>query len=362
YKNQTLIVAIFLFLKLPLFSQYPDSIRLNDIRIIASHNSYKRKPDERVIRFLQKFKKRLGNELDPQRMNYGHVSLSEQFSNYAIRGIELDIYNDPHGGHYEKRRINFFIRGLKQHARDSLMRKPGFKVLHIADVDYESNYRTFTEALQDIRAWSQNNPGHVPIFINLELKDDAPADYSHFLRFLGFKRAVDFDSLSYQYLDDDIFRSFSSNQILTPQFLRDTFESVQHRIASIGWPKLNDVLGKVIFILDGHGDEYYRYSKHSLAFAYGNPAHANTAFVIRNNPIGRENEIRELSNRFIIRTRTDVETLQARNNDYTMFDAAIHSRAQILSTDYYTPDVTLSGYFVSFKNVQKENKHAFLLR
>lgn len=345
-----------------LLAQYADSIRLNDIRILASHNSYKRKPDERVIRFLQKFKKRLGEELNPERMDYGHVSLSEQFSKYNIRGIELDIYNDPRGGLFEKRRINFFIRGLKQHSHDSLMRKPGFKLLHIADVDYESNYRTLSEAMQEISTWSKNNPAHVPIFINLELKDAAPANYSRFLRILGFKRAIPFDSVAYVQIDEEIKHHFASEQLYTPVILRDTFATTRERLNSHGWPRLNDVLGKVIFIFDGNGDAYQKYTHENLAFVYGNPNDAETAFVIRNNPIGNEKEISTLTNTYIVRTRTDVETLQARNDDYTMFNAAIQSKAQILSTDYYAPDLKIGRYVVSIQNPQKPAFESFILR
>ena len=345
-----------------LLAQNTDSIRLNDIRILASHNSYKKKPDERVIRFLQKFKRRLGDDLDPKRMDYGHVSLVEQFTKYDIRGIELDIYHDPRGGRFAKRRINFFIRGLKQRTRDSLMRKPGFKVLHIADVDYESNYRTLSEALQEVRIWSKNNPAHVPIFINLELKDTAPADYSRFLRNIGFKRAIPFDSLAYLQIDEQIKRIFGTEHLLTPTMLRDTFVTTRARLNTMGWPHLNEVLGKVIFIFDGNGDAYKKYTHENLAFVYGNPNDAETAFVIRNNPIGNEKEISTLTNTYIVRTRTDVETLQARNNDYTMFDAAIQSRAQILSTDFYAPDPTLSSYVVSILNLQKPASTGFILR
>lgn len=361
-----LIGLIFLFVNMcsvhELLAQYSDSIRLNDIRILASHNSYKKKPDARVIRFLQKFKRQLGDDLDPNKMDYGHILLNEQFTKFNIRGIELDIYNDPTGSRFEKRRINFFIRGLKQHTHDSLMRKPGFKVLHIADVDYESNYRTLTEALQEVSTWSKNNPAHVPIFVNLELKDAAPADYSRFLRNIGFKRAIPFDSLAYLQIDEQIMRIFGNERLLTPAMLRDTFTTTRARLTTVGWPRLNDVLGKVIFIFDGNGDAYKKYTRENLAFVYGNPNDAETAFVIRNNPIGYEAEISTLTNTYIVRTRTDVETIQARNNDYTMFNAAIQSRAQILSTDYYTPDLKIGRYVVSIRNPQKPAFESFILR
>ena len=361
-----LIGLIFLFCVMyfssDLYAQYTDSIRLNDIRILASHNSYKKKPDARVIRFLQKFRRQLGDELNPQRMDYGHASLSEQFTHFDIRGIELDIYNDPHGDRYHKRRINYFIRGIKQDAGDTVLRKPGFKVLHIADVDYESNYRTLSEAFQEISTWSKNHPAHVPIFINLELKDAAPADYSRFLRILGFKRAIPFDSAAYVKIDEAIKQHFALEQLYTPAMLRDTFVSTRERLTTLGWPPLNEVLGKVIFIFDGNGAAYKQYTHDNLAFVYGPVNDAETAFVIRNNPIGNEAEISTLTNTYIVRTRTDVETMQARNNDATMLDAALKSRAQILSTDYYIPDLNLSPYVVSFKHLQQGKRSSFILR
>jgi len=342
--------------------QYPDSIRLNDIRFIASHNSYKLKPDPGIISFLQKFKKRLGEELDPTRMDYGHVSLSEQFSEYEVRGVELDIYNDPKGGRFEKRRLNLFIPKLKQHSKDSMMLQPGFKMLHIADVDYESNYRTLKEALTEIRNWSEAHPGHTPIFINLELKDASPGDYSGFLRFLGFRKAIPFDSIAYRELDKDILSVFNRKELMTPEGLKDSFPSIRERINNIGWPALNDMLGKIVFILDGNGTEYKMASAEQLAFSYSDPADPSTAFVIRNNPVGNEKEIKDLSKLYIVRTRTDVETMEARNNDHTMLDAAIESQAQILSTDYYKADEKLSSYKVDLEKRKTVRSWPFILR
>ena len=50
-------------------------------------------------------------------------------------------------------------------------------------------------------------------------------------------------------------------------------------------------------------------------------------------------EIQEaVSKGFIVRTRSDSNTDEARTGDYTIADAAIASGAQIISTDYYRPD------------------------
>ena len=71
-----------------------DSLRLNDIRIIASHNSYKKLPHPKVLKFLSRFQDQLGDENNPAYIDYGHLPFGEQFSDYGVRGVELDVnYN-----------------------------------------------------------------------------------------------------------------------------------------------------------------------------------------------------------------------------------------------------------------------------
>ena len=70
--------------------QNMDSIRLNDIRIVASHNSYKKKPHPKVLKFLTKFQDKLGAENNPDFIDYGHLFFEEQFTDYGIRGASLD--------------------------------------------------------------------------------------------------------------------------------------------------------------------------------------------------------------------------------------------------------------------------------
>ncbi len=355
-------ILVCFFFTFQVSAQYPDSIRMNDIRFIASHNSYKKKPDPGVIKFLSRFKRRLGNEMNPVRMDYGHELLSIQFSEFEVRGLELDLYNDPKGGRFAKRRINLFVPGLRQRTKDTLMRSPGLKMLHIADIDYESNYSTFRQALAEIKEWSVSNPDHTPIFINLELKDASPGDYSRFLRFIGFKKAIPFDSLAYTLVEADIRAIFNEKELFLPKQLQDTFGSVRERLQTIGWPSLNQTLGKIAFILDGNGAAYRKYAQHQLAFCYSEPGLPETAFVIKNNPIGQEATIASLTELYIVRTRTDVETIEARNNDQTMLNAALLSQAQILSTDYYRADPKLSNYKVSLVELKPERRWPFILR
>ena len=338
-------------------------IHLNDIRILASHNSYKKLPDPKVIRFLTKFRKQLGSSNDPIQLDYGHLTLEQQLNDYSIRGFELDVYYDPKGGLYRKRKLNRFICGQKVRVKDPLMKKPGFKVLHIPDVDFETNYLTFIQALTELKNWSIKNPNHSPIFVNVEAKGSSAANESKFLRIIGFKKALRMDSIAYRQLDMEINAVFNQENLLTPKDLQASFASIKERLAFQGWPLLSDCLGKIIFILQGDNDDLYKKSllqgEDRTMFVYDEPEGENTAFVIRNNSLGIENEIRELTKRYIIRTRTDAGTIEARENNYTSFKSVLTSNAQIISTDYYKPDLRFSDFQIRWEEVRPSKPYFF---
>ena len=86
-------------------------------------------------------------------------------------------------------------------------------------------------------------------------------------------------------------------------------------------------------------------------FYYGEEGDPNTAFLLRNNPEGNEDDIRRSSDRFMIRTRSDAGTEESRNNDFSRWKSAFKSNAQIISTDYYKADLRWSEYKVEFPQV-----------
>ena len=73
------------------------------------------------------------------------LEIDEQMSTYGIRGLEIDIYNDPNGGDFANRKINDFVN-LPIESGVADLNAPGFKVLHIKDVDYNTHYFTFKKA------------------------------------------------------------------------------------------------------------------------------------------------------------------------------------------------------------------------
>jgi hypothetical protein len=230
------------------------------------------------------------------------------------------------------------------------MKQPGFKVLHIADVDYETNYLTFKQVLTELRNWSNAHPNHTTIFVNIESKGFNPGDESGFLRFLGFKRALQFNEDAFRALDKEIFDVLSADNIFQPNDLKANFPNIKERLNQQGWPLLKDCLGKIIFILEGNNQDLYEKSGIDRPmFVYNPPNGENTAFVVKNDPIGHEQEIELLTQKYIVRTRSDAGTMEARANDYKRFNAAIKSGAQIISTDYYKPDPRLGSFVIKLK-------------
>ena len=146
-------------------------LRMNQIQLIASHNSYRQMTTDTVFAFLLSVQALIPPQYDPMTLDYDHAPLPVQMSQYGVRGLELDIYNDPTGTAFADRFVNSYV-GLPLASGIPELSQPGMKLLHIKDVDYNSHYPTFKLAIQAIKAWSQANPNHLPLFINVETKSD----------------------------------------------------------------------------------------------------------------------------------------------------------------------------------------------
>lgn len=345
--TSNLIVVVFGLIISPLLSQpFPDTMGLNQIRVLASHNSYKVQPSPRTMKFINRFRKVLGEENQPFQLAYSHIPISEQLSNYSIRGLELDVYNDPKGGRYFKHQLNFFIP--KQRIREAKYRRlkePGFKIIHIPDIDYQTNYLFLKDALVELNQWSIANPTHAPVFVNIELKGSALGDEAGILRLMGFKKAIPFDAQSLRAMDD-LFKS-SLTTLYTPKEFQNGYASLQDRISIQGWPMIKEVRGRIFIIVQGSGLPFYP-TQDQGAFIYGAPTDRDCIFLLRDDP-NSPSEIHALCDRFIVRTRTDAGTVEARNNDYSRLNKALESGAQILSTDYYIADPAIGSFVIPYK-------------
>jgi len=323
-----------------------DNLKINQIQIIASHNSYHMRTDAAVLRFLNGLYKMhiLPADQNPQWIDYNHAPLTEQLEKYGVRGLELDVWNDPEGGRFYDRMCRKFV--FKPVAsREEALKQPGFKLLHIPDIDFISTNPTLVSALQEIKKWSDAHPDHLPVFINIETEVSTVGDDVKLLK--DFCHAAPFDSLASENLDHEVKSVFGEalHGVITPDMVRGNYATLEQAALAGNWPTLQAAAGKVIFIIDGDGNsgDIYKVGHPSLKgramFVYSNPGTPEAAFVIKNGAKDEYADIQKcVKQGYIVRTRCDDGTKQARTGDYTDMKAALCSWAQIVSTDYYRPD------------------------
>lgn len=345
----------------PSCQELVNDLKMNQIQILGSHNSYKKKTPEAIVQLMLQFSDIFPPGFTPNDWDYGHLPLSEQFSDYGIRSIELDVFNDPDGGLFYHRKANALL-GISTESGIDELNEPGLKVQHFPDLDFETNYYSFISALTEVKNWSAANPNHLPLFIMVEPKEDNPAEM---LSGFGLTETIPFDKQSLESIDNEIKSVFGSdlNNVITPDQVRGGLATLREAVIAGNWPTIAAARGKVVFIMLGSGTEKDDYLDGHASlegramFMFSEAENDETAFIKIDDPIANETEIQSLvAQGFIIRTRADADTKEARSGDYTRWEAALRSGALIISTDYYRPDGRAmtdddwSDYFVEFAN------------
>lgn len=330
----------------------PDAgVRLNQVQVVGSHNSYHLEPPpaEKRVRML------VAGEGE-QALEYTHAPLGTQFATQGVRQIELDVFADPRGGRYANPLLRFLAGGGPH---DSAMNAPGTKVLHIQDIDYHSNCLTLVRCLREVEGWSEANPGHVPLAVQLEFKDQPLAG-----DLLGLGALLGINPLPWtaermDAVDAEIRSVFPAERIITPDSVRGSRDTLEQAVLQDGWPTLAASRGKVLFLMDNTGAYRERYLaghpslRGRVLFTASAPGQPDAAFIKENDPLGANlARIQDEARRgYIVRTRADSDTDEARRNDTTMRDAALASGAQYVSTDYPAPGIAArfggSPYVVS---------------
>jgi hypothetical protein len=313
-------------------------LRLNQIQVIGSHNSYHIRPEEPLWSALKAFDPALAASLE-----YTHAPLAQQFDAQEVRQIELDVFADPNGGLYDQRHI-LPVLGLVADSGEPALEQPGFKVLHVQEIDFLSRCLTFVNCLQQVKSWSDAHRGHLPFAILVELKDDPIPDPVN----AGFVTPHPIGPAELDALDAEIRSVFPPARVITPDSVRGERATLEDAVLHGRWPRLGDARGKVLFLMDNGGGfrSDYLAGHPSLTgrmlFTNANPGDPDAAFVKRNDPLGSNlAQIQDLVRKgYVVRTRADADTVQARTGDTTMRDAAFASGAQWVSTDYPVPSLS----------------------
>jgi hypothetical protein len=327
--------------------------KLNQTQVIGSHNSYKSGMPAPILDYLKKV-----SPAAAQSLEYEHLPLSEQLD-LGLRNLELDVFHDPTGGKYASpKSLSMLSPGTVFDSKKELL-EPGMKLFHVQDLDVQSHHLLFKNALLELKSWSDQHPDHHPIFILINAKDGlVPMTVS----------PLPFTGTALDSIDLEIRNYLGMDKLITPDLVRGTYGSLEDAVLAGNWPDLDAVRGKFLFVLDESEEKIRRYLtqkpalKNAALFVNLKEGNPEAGFRIINDPITNETYIQDLVRKgYLIRTRADSDTKEARTGDYTKFEKAKASGAQVISTDYYIPSRLFpSEYSVSFENGRFERPNPVL--
>lgn len=326
-----------------------DCIRLNQIQVLGTHNSYKLDLPETLIEAVNTFLPGWSENIE-----YGHRPLSEQLELLGIRQFEIDIFADPEGGLFARPQ-GALMSGDSLFIDREEMLEPGYKVLHVQDIDYRSVCLTFVSCLEEVREWSIANPTHLPIMILVELKDSQATSRGEF----ALTQPVEITASMILDVDQEILSVFDRSHLIMPDDVRGEFETLEQAVTEAGWPTLAQSRGKILFALDNtgrHRDDYISHSEDLsglVMFPSSAPGEPTAGFIKMNNVLADAELIRSyVEQGFIIRTRSDIPNQEARSGDTTRRDLALASGAQYVSTDYPEVSPFGSGFIVTLPGAE----------
>jgi hypothetical protein len=288
----------------------PSDLRLNQMQVIATHNAYHIEPPWAAAAPSP------ANELA-----YTHSPLDQQFSNEGVRQVELDVHPDPTG----------LFRPLGQ---------SGYKVFHIDQLDENSTCLTLQDCLHVIKAWSDAHRTHMPIGIQLEVKEGGEVP--------GPPDSPLMTTALFDDLDAEIRNVFPPSRLITPDDIRQGHATLEEGVLSSGWPHIDDVRGRVMFVMDNEGAlrSLYRTGHPSLEgrpiFTPSAPGQPDAAFLKMNDPTGANQAAiaSAVQAGYMVRTRADDPVTTVLAGDTVQRDDALASGAQWVSTDYPVPGMT----------------------
>jgi hypothetical protein len=322
--------------------EIPDDLPINKIQVIGSHNSYKKAIDPALLNVLR--------EHDADRMQaleYSHIPIIDQLE-MGLGNLEIDVYRDEKGGRYAHPKGLDLAPGQEPYDPDGEMLKPGYKVLHVPDYDFRTDSYTLEALLKKLRAWSESHPDHYPVFITLEAKGGGAGRP-------GMTATEPLTVEAFDELDQCLKEHLGEEHLITPDDVRGHYATLEEAVLAGNWPTVAAAKGKYLFVLDDKGAKRATYMegqpslKGRVMFANADPGTPEAAVLIRNN--AKSPEIKSLVKQgYIIRTRADSNTREARENDKSNFEAACRSGAQIITTDYYLKSTHFdSDYRVYFE-------------
>lgn len=190
------------------FAQSLSDLRLNQVQMKATHNSYHLRPPI----------------ISVPAWEYDMPTLYDQFQTFGVRSIELDVHLAGQGTDYE--------------------------VYHLTLFDSRSTCRRLRDCLSEIRRFSDDHPAHSPIIVWIEVKD-----------FTGGEPIENLDLL------DETLEAHLGDRLFRPDDLKGSYRTLKEAVNTRGWPRLDQLRGRVLFVLlnsKGYHAKQYTHDFRSL--------------------------------------------------------------------------------------------------
>ena len=323
------------------------NMRINQLQYVGTAESYKLAPSEAMLSLI-----RMGGEKDAQALDFGEPPLSEQLD-LGARSLEFDVAYDPDGGLFKNPAGASMADELLDPAYVAAMSRPGFKVIHVLDVDFHSSCVAFKDCLGEIAVWSRAHKNHLPILIALHANDaKTPMP--------GATQPLAFDTNAFAALDAEIRDVFRPEEMIVPDQVKGTHASLREAVQAGAWPTLGEARGKVIFLLDDNSKKTVLYvgANNSLdgrlLFVATDENSPLASFISIEDPLKDQARIAgDVAAGFMVKTRADADTREARGGKTARRDAAFASGAQIVATDFLVPDKKIGDYKVGLADGHK---------
>lgn len=300
-------------------AEIENGLRFNELRYIATHNSYQTESVEELKNIYYNLSDLTFGLVSRKTADFVSPTLTEQLES-GIFSLELDVEVIDKG--------------------DGVL----FTCMHSPNTQKTTSCYDFSLALKEIAMWSDNNPDHLPITIIIEPKENfIPADG---YKILGSKYVDDFDKVLRDGLGDKLF---------TPADMLRDYNSFGEMRRADDWCEVKDMLGKVLILFHEcrATEDYIKIDpslKSQAMFPMLSASGAQrdcASFLLINDPENCDSAYYIDKMNFVVRTRADKFTKVTGKRREDAFACG----AQIISTDYpVRKGITAEDYVVSFEN------------
>lgn len=299
-------------------SELENGLKFNELRYIATHNSYQTKSTDEMKKIYSNLSELTFGLVGSGTADFVSPTITEQL-NSGIYSMELDVETFDRDG------------------------EVSFTCMHSPYLEMGTSCYDFELTLKEISMWSDNNPGHLPITFIVEMKEI----------FIPLEN-MEWPNIGYVEELDRVLRKNLGDKLFTPADMLRDYENFAALRADDGWCEVENMRGKVLFLLHDCNitDDYIdvdgslRTQAMFPMMEYKDADNKNASFLIMNDPKKEKDHYGEvLDSGFIVRTRADKynEISDERR------ELAFKSGAQIISTDYPVKDgLKADDYYVSF--------------